>query len=36
MVRKKPRAMKIQPYFQSAFPYDHDQWISEIRDPPGL
>jgi ankyrin repeat protein len=22
------RAMKIQPYFQSGFPYDHDQWIS--------
>jgi len=20
--------MKIQPYFQSGFPYDHDQWIS--------
>jgi hypothetical protein len=26
----KSRAMKIQPYFQSGFPYDHDQWISEI------
>jgi ankyrin repeat protein len=24
----KSRAMKIQPYFQSGFPYDHDQWIS--------
>jgi hypothetical protein len=22
------RAPKIQPYFQSGFPYDHDQWIS--------
>lgn len=22
------RAVKIQPYFQSGFPYDHDQWIS--------
>jgi len=22
------RAMKIQPYFQSGFPYDHHQWIS--------
>lgn len=22
------RAMKFQPYFQSGFPYDHDQWIS--------
>ena len=22
------RAMKIQPYFQSGFPYGHDQWIS--------
>src|SRR5208283_2733131 len=22
------RAMKLQPYFQSGFPYDHDQWIS--------
>ena len=26
----KSRAMKIQPYFQSGFPYNHDQWISEI------
>ena len=26
----KSRAMKIQPYFQSGFPYDQDQWISEI------
>ncbi|HET9216313.1 MAG TPA: prenyltransferase/squalene oxidase repeat-containing protein [Terriglobia bacterium] len=25
----KSRAMKIQPYFESGFPYDHDQWISE-------
>ena len=24
----KSRAIKIQPYFQSGFPYDHDQWIS--------
>jgi hypothetical protein len=24
----KSRAMKIQPYFESGFPYDHDQWIS--------
>ena len=24
----KSRATKIQPYFQSGFPYDHDQWIS--------
>ena len=22
------RAPKFQPYFQSSFPYDHDQWIS--------
>jgi len=22
------RTPKLQPYFQSAFPYDHDQWIS--------
>ncbi len=22
------RAPKIQPYFQSGFPYGHDQWIS--------
>jgi rhamnogalacturonyl hydrolase YesR len=22
------RATKLQPYFQSGFPYDHDQWIS--------
>ena len=22
------RAVKFQPYFQSGFPYDHDQWIS--------
>ena len=22
------RALKFQPYFQSGFPYDHDQWIS--------
>jgi hypothetical protein len=21
-------AVKLQPYFQSGFPYDHDQWIS--------
>ncbi len=25
----KSRAMKIQPYFQSGFPYEHDQWISQ-------
>ncbi len=24
----KSRAVKLQPYFQSGFPYDHDQWIS--------
>ena len=24
----KSRAMKIQPYFQTGFPYEHDQWIS--------
>jgi hypothetical protein len=24
----RSRVVKIQPYFQSAFPYDHDQWIS--------
>jgi ankyrin repeat protein len=24
----RSRAVKLQPYFQSAFPYDHDQWIS--------
>jgi ankyrin repeat protein len=24
----KSRAMKIQPYFESGFPYGHDQWIS--------
>jgi ankyrin repeat protein len=23
------RALGIQPYFQSGFPYDHDQWISQ-------
>jgi ankyrin repeat protein len=23
------RALTFQPYFQSGFPYDHDQWISE-------
>ena len=27
MVSKKPGA-KLQPYFQSGFPYDHEQWIS--------
>ena len=21
--------MKIQPYFESGFPYGHDQWISQ-------
>jgi ankyrin repeat protein len=24
----RSRAPKLQPYFQSGFPYDHDQWIS--------
>jgi hypothetical protein len=24
----RSRVVKLQPYFQSAFPYDHDQWIS--------
>ena len=24
----KNRAMKLQPYFESGFPYEHDQWIS--------
>jgi ankyrin repeat protein len=24
----RSRAVKLQPYFQSGFPYDHDQWIS--------
>jgi len=24
----RSRAIKLQPYFQSGFPYDHDQWIS--------
>jgi hypothetical protein len=24
----RSRAPKFQPYFQSGFPYDHDQWIS--------
>jgi N-acyl-D-amino-acid deacylase len=24
----KSRAVKFQPYFQSGFPYGHDQWIS--------
>jgi ankyrin repeat protein len=26
----KSRAPKFQPYFQSGFPYDHDQWISAM------
>ncbi len=26
----KSRAVKFQPYFQSGFPHDHDQWISSI------
>ena len=26
----KSRAMKIQPYFESGFPYGHDQWISSM------
>lgn len=24
----KSRALRIQPYFESGFPYGHDQWIS--------
>jgi ankyrin repeat protein len=24
----RSRAVKLQPYFQGGFPYDHDQWIS--------
>jgi squalene cyclase len=24
----RSRAMKFQPYFESGFPYGHDQWIS--------
>jgi hypothetical protein len=24
----RSRAPKFQPYFQSGFPHDHDQWIS--------
>jgi hypothetical protein len=24
----RSRAVKLQPYFQSGFPYGHDQWIS--------
>ena len=24
----RSRAPKLQPYFQSGFPYDHDQWVS--------
>jgi hypothetical protein len=24
----RSRAPKFQPYFQSGFPFDHDQWIS--------
>jgi squalene cyclase len=24
----RSRAVKFQPYFQSGFPHDHDQWIS--------
>ena len=24
------RAMKFQPYFESGFPYEHDQWISQM------
>ncbi len=26
----RSRAMKLQPYFESGFPYGHDQWISTI------
>jgi ankyrin repeat protein len=25
----KTRSPKVQPYFQSGFPFDHDQWISQ-------
>ena len=24
------RALAFQPYFQSGFPYEHDQWISQV------
>ena len=24
----RSRAPKFQPYFQSGFPFDHDQWVS--------
>jgi hypothetical protein len=24
----KTRALPIQPYFETGYPYDHDQWIS--------
>jgi hypothetical protein len=24
----RTRAIPIQPYFESGYPYDHDQWIS--------
>ena len=26
--RSKTRALPLQPYFESGFPYGHDQWIS--------
>jgi squalene cyclase len=26
----RSRAVKFQPYFQSGFPHDHDQWISSM------
>ncbi|MBI2686135.1 MAG: ankyrin repeat domain-containing protein [Acidobacteria bacterium] len=26
----RSRAVKLQPYFQSGFPYDHEQWISYV------
>jgi hypothetical protein len=26
----KSRAVKFQPYFDGGFPYEHDQWISEM------
>jgi hypothetical protein len=26
----RSRAPKFQPYFQSGFPFDHDQWISAM------
>ncbi len=26
----RSRAVKLQPYFQSGFPHDHEQWISYV------